>query len=71
LKIDTESSLRSVTAKFRSRFRGMERIAGGYDALAALSPAELDALWNRAKRAEGLQHPTAESTSTSPLELNS
>jgi len=29
----------------------MEAVAGGYDALALLGPAELDALWNRAKRA--------------------
>ena len=34
------------------RFRAMEAVAGGYDALAALKPEELDALWNRAK-AEG------------------
>jgi hypothetical protein len=28
----------------------METSAGGFDALTALTPAELDALWNRAKR---------------------
>jgi hypothetical protein len=28
----------------------MEATAGGFDALASLTPAELDALWNRAKR---------------------
>jgi hypothetical protein len=27
----------------------METSAGGFDALASLIPAELDALWNRAK----------------------
>jgi XTP/dITP diphosphohydrolase/ATP diphosphatase len=50
LKVDAESALRAANAKFRARFRAMEANAGGFDALAALSPAELDALWNRAKR---------------------
>jgi ATP diphosphatase len=49
LKVDAESALRAANAKFRARFRAMEAIAGGYDALARLSPEELDALWNRAK----------------------
>jgi nucleoside triphosphate diphosphatase len=50
LKVDAESAVRGASAKFRSRFRAMETIAGGYDALAVLGPEELDALWNRAKR---------------------
>jgi hypothetical protein len=41
-----------ANAKFRARFRAMEAMAGGYDALVSLSPEELDALWNRAKRAD-------------------
>jgi nucleoside triphosphate diphosphatase len=49
LKVDAESALRGANAKFRSRFRAMETIAGGYDALTSLTPEELDALWNRAK----------------------
>jgi XTP/dITP diphosphohydrolase/ATP diphosphatase len=49
LKLDAESALRDANAKFRARFRAMEAVAGGYDALARLSPEELDALWNRAK----------------------
>ena len=52
LKVDAESALRAANAKFRARFRAMEASAGGFDALAALTPAELDALWNRAKRAD-------------------
>ena len=52
LKVDAESALRSANAKFRARFRAMEARAGGFDALAALTPAELDALWNRAKRGD-------------------
>jgi len=51
LKVDTESALRCANAKFRARFREMEAVAGGYDALALLGPSELDALWNRAKHA--------------------
>jgi XTP/dITP diphosphohydrolase/ATP diphosphatase len=50
LEVDAESALRSATAKFRRRFRAMEASAGGFDALALLSPGELDALWNHAKR---------------------
>jgi XTP/dITP diphosphohydrolase/ATP diphosphatase len=50
LKVDAESALRGANAKFRARFGAMETSAGGLDALAALAPAELDALWNRAKR---------------------
>jgi XTP/dITP diphosphohydrolase/ATP diphosphatase len=53
LKVDAESALRAANAKFRGRFRAMEAIAGGYDALALLTPDELDALWSRAKRAGG------------------
>ena len=49
LKVDAESALRAANAKFRARFRAMEANAGGFDALAALSPPELDALWNHAK----------------------
>jgi XTP/dITP diphosphohydrolase/ATP diphosphatase len=52
LKVDAESALRAANAKFRARFRAMEARAGGFDALAALTPAELDALWNRAKRGD-------------------
>jgi XTP/dITP diphosphohydrolase/ATP diphosphatase len=49
LKVDAESALRGANAKFRTRFGAMEASAGGFDALSALTPAELDALWNRAK----------------------
>jgi nucleoside triphosphate diphosphatase len=49
LKVDPESALRVANAKFRARFRAMERTAGGFDALASLGPAELEALWSRAK----------------------
>lgn len=51
LKVDPESALRRANAKFRARFTTMERAAGGAEALAALGPAELDALWREAKQA--------------------
>jgi ATP diphosphatase len=51
LKVDPESALRSANAKFRSRFTSMESAAGGADALAGLTPARLDELWNQAKNA--------------------
>jgi ATP diphosphatase len=50
LNVDAESALRAATAKFRRRFRSMEANAGGFEALGLLSPGELDALWNKAKR---------------------
>ena len=50
LRVDPESALRSANAKFRDRFRAMEAIAGGFGALALMTPAQLDALWNRVKR---------------------
>jgi len=50
LKVDAESALRAANTKFRARFRAMEVEAGGFDALASQTPAELDALWNRTKR---------------------
>jgi XTP/dITP diphosphohydrolase/ATP diphosphatase len=52
LTVDAESALSAANRKFRARFRTMEANAGGFDALASLTPAELDALWNRAKRAD-------------------
>jgi XTP/dITP diphosphohydrolase/ATP diphosphatase len=51
LKLDPESALRFSNAKFRRRFAAMELEAGGRDALSALTPQQLDELWNRAKNA--------------------
>ena len=51
LKVDAESALRLANRKFRERFRSMETNAGGFDALGTLTSDELEALWNRAKRA--------------------
>jgi XTP/dITP diphosphohydrolase/ATP diphosphatase len=51
LKVDPESALRAANAKFRRRFAAMESAAGGKDALAASTPAELDNRWNEAKNA--------------------
>ena len=49
LKIDPESALRSCNAKFRRRFAAMEAAAGHADALAALTPSQLEELWSQAK----------------------
>jgi nucleoside triphosphate diphosphatase len=51
LKLDPESALRVANAKFRRRFAAMEAAAGGREALAAATAAELDARWNEAKNA--------------------
>jgi XTP/dITP diphosphohydrolase/ATP diphosphatase len=50
LKVDTESALRGANAKFRKRFAAMEKVAGGFDALVALRPGELEELWTAAKK---------------------
>jgi nucleoside triphosphate diphosphatase len=50
LKIDPESALRGTNARFRRRFREMESSAGGTEALATRTPAELEELWNKAKK---------------------
>ncbi|HEX7159202.1 MAG TPA: nucleoside triphosphate pyrophosphohydrolase [Edaphobacter sp.] len=52
LKVDPESALRYANAKFRRRFAAMEAAAGGADALAGLSPEQLEDLWSKAKRQE-------------------
>lgn len=51
LKVDPEGVLRGANAKFRRRFVAMESAAGGRDALAAMTPGELDRRWNEAKNA--------------------
>ena len=54
LKVDPEFALRRANAKFRQRFISMEQQAGGRDRLEAMSPDELEQLWNFAKRSEKL-----------------
>ena len=49
LKVDPEAALRASNAKFRQRFRAMEKAAGGTDALAAHTPPQLEERWNEAK----------------------
>jgi len=51
LRVDPEAALRGANAKFRRRFAAMESGAGGRDALAAMTPAELDRRWNQVKDA--------------------
>lgn len=51
LKVDPEQALRRANAKFDSRFRRVEALAGNRNAeLQSLSLEELDALWDEAKR---------------------
>ena len=54
LKADSESALEGSTAKFARRFRAVEAgaKAAGRD-LKSMSLEEMDALWNKAKDAEG------------------
>lgn len=54
LKADSESALEGTTAKFARRFRVVEAgaKASGRD-LKAMTLAEMDALWDEAKRSEG------------------
>jgi MazG family protein len=48
LGVDAEMALRGTNARFRERFRWMERVAGERE-LAEHSPEELEALWSEAK----------------------
>jgi MazG family protein len=48
LKVDAEMALRGTNARFRQRFREMERVAG--KPLSELAPEELEALWVGAKQ---------------------
>jgi MazG family protein len=48
LGVDGEMALRGTNARFRERFRRMERVAGERE-LSAHSPEELEALWKEAK----------------------
>lgn len=50
LKVDAEFALRDTNARFRSRFRAMERASAA--PLEELDPDELERLWNAAKLAE-------------------
>ena len=52
LKVDAETALRGANAKFRRRFAAMESAGGAREGLEALSAAELEALWSRAKQRE-------------------
>lgn len=56
LGVDAEAALRHANAKFRRRFAAMEEMAGGGSrALANRSLADLDALWEQAKKREAGQ----------------
>jgi ATP diphosphatase len=51
LGLDAETSLRKSAAKFENRFQCMEALAEESGrSLASMSPAEMDTLWERAKR---------------------
>lgn len=54
LDVDAETALREANAKFRRRFVACEALAEGHD-LKAMTPQQLDALWEQAKRAERAQ----------------
>lgn len=60
LKVDPESALRKTNAKFRQRFAAMETEAGGAEALARLSPEQLERLWSQAKGRKSLEQVTDE-----------
>jgi ATP diphosphatase len=54
LGLDPESCLRSANRKFEERFGGIERALEAEGRSAAdVTPAELERLWERAKRQQG------------------
>ena len=58
LHVDSESAVEMTTAKFARRFRAVEAAAKAQDkSLKEMSLAEMDALWDAAKRAERPEDP--------------
>ena len=58
LHVDSESAVEMTTAKFARRFRTVEAAAKAQDkSLKEMSLAEMDALWDAAKRAERPEDP--------------
>jgi ATP diphosphatase len=54
LGVDPETCLRSANRKFEQRFGGVERaLAADGRSAAEVTPAELEKLWERAKRQHG------------------
>ena len=49
LKVDPDTALRRASAKFQSRFRALEQLAGGLEQLDAMGIDEMEALWQRVK----------------------
>lgn len=52
LKLDPAAALRHANAKFERRFRALEQLAGGSEALSGLSLEQMDELWNKVKQAQ-------------------
>lgn len=52
LKLDPAAALRHANAKFERRFRALEELAGGSEALSGLSLEQMDELWDKVKRAQ-------------------
>lgn len=66
LDIDPEAALQDANAKFAARFSRMERAAGERGrTLRSMTPSELDALWEEAKR---LAEPVVETSASDPHE---
>ncbi len=51
LQVDPARALRSANAKFESRFRAMEEIAGGQEGMRALDIDALESIWQSVKTA--------------------
>ena len=68
LEVDPEAALRGATAKFRTRFEGVEALAAGraLDLLAGLDLAALDALWDEVKRSASAQAVRVEAAPSRP-----
>ena len=52
LGVDPESALRRTNGKFRARYQGMERLAGGEASFEAMGADAKEELWSRAKAGE-------------------
>ena len=67
LKLEPEFALRKANQKFRARFNILEAIAGGPEALRALTPEQLEEGWQQAKtsHSETIERQAKEYSATS------
>ena len=57
-QVESEQAMIRANAKFERRFRKVEELAGGGEAMKSMTLAQMDALWDEVKREERKAKPT-------------